>query len=275
MSRQLALISCALLSLTAFSSGQRDPILTGARTMLVEAAADKNPDTRVRAAEAMSLLPSQDELLDAQGPLAALLADHDVSVRIAATSALADSAGRTPSRAVLDRLEAMLNDPVPEVDYTAARSLDALHDQVGTDFLMAVVSGDSKSTSSFLATHKRSALRLLQTPGKLFTTALVSSAEILSPLPVGLGVSSLRGILGDNVSPRAATLLLLNQSRDPALPEVVEKALTDKDASVRAAAVHVVATHPLPGLAAGLAPLLDDKSASVRLRAAAALLRLH
>jgi len=273
MGSRLAFTLCVLASLGSLAASQDSG--GGARAMLAQAAAGKNPDTRVLAAEAMSLLPQNDPLLGPDGALGKLLADHDVSVRIAAIAALADSAGPAPGRDVLGQLEAMLDDPVPEVDYTAAKSLDALHDPAGTEFLLAVVSGDSKATSSFLASHKRSALRMLQTPGKLLTTAAIDSAEILAPGPVGLGVGSLHGILKDNASPRAATLLLLNKGNDAALPTVVGHALTDKDSSVRAAAVHVVATHPLPELVGALKPLLDDKSDAVRLRAAAALLRLR
>jgi hypothetical protein len=44
---------------------------------------------------------------------------------------------------------------------------------------------------------------------------------------------------------------------------------------VRAAAVHLVATHPYPGFRQNLVALLDDNKEAVRLRAAAAYIRLQ
>jgi len=55
----------------------------------------------------------------------------------------------------------------------------------------------------------------------------------------------------------------------------VGSALSDKEWSVRAAAAHLVAMHPFPGFREQLVPLLDDKKDAVRVRAAAAYLRLQ
>ena len=44
---------------------------------------------------------------------------------------------------------------------------------------------------------------------------------------------------------------------------------------MRAAAVHLVAMHPFPGFRQNLVPLLDDKKEAVRVRAAAAYIRLQ
>jgi hypothetical protein len=43
---------------------------------------------------------------------------------------------------------------------------------------------------------------------------------------------------------------------------------------MRAAAVHVVAMHPFPAYRENLVPLLDDKKGAVRVRAAAAYIRI-
>jgi HEAT repeat protein len=76
-------------------------------------------------------------------------------------------------------------------------------------------------------------------------------------------------------SARAASLLLIGNSPDPALPDEVGSALRDKEWSVRAAAAHVVAMHPYPQFRESLLPLLDDKKDAVRVRAAAAYIRLQ
>jgi HEAT repeat protein len=55
----------------------------------------------------------------------------------------------------------------------------------------------------------------------------------------------------------------------------VGSALSAKEWSERAAAAHVVATHPYPAFRPKLVPLLEDKKGAVRLRAAAAYIRLQ
>ena len=69
----------------------------------------------------------------------------------------------------LPLLKKALQDPVPEVDFAAAKVLYQLHDPEGVQFLLAVVSKESKASSSYLSKEKRSALRLLHTPTQLFT----------------------------------------------------------------------------------------------------------
>ncbi len=91
-----------------------------------------------------------------------------------------------------------------------------------------------------------------------------------------MGLSSAQGLLSNpNSSARASALLLIAGSRDPALDDAVGSALSAKEWSVRAAAAHVVATHPFPAFGQELVPLLDDKKGAVRLRAAAAYIRLQ
>ena len=61
----------------------------------------------------------------------------------------------------------------------------------------------------------------------------------------------------------------------PTLPDAVGSALSDNEWSVRAAAAHLVAMHPFPQFREQLVPLLDDKKDAVRVRAAAAYIRLQ
>ena len=256
---------------TTLALGQTKPADTvqRCRSMLAEAAQDKNPDVRKRAAEALSLVGVKDNALQSLAPM---LDDHDVSVRIAVVITLGDF----KDNRTLPLLKKALQDPVSEVDFAAAKVLYQLHDPDGVQFLLAVVSGESKATSSFLSKEKRSALRLLHTPTKLFTTVAIGAAGF-APVPgLGLGLSSAQGILSDpDSSARAASLLLIEDTHDPALTDAVGSALSDKEWSVRAAAVHLVATHPYPGFRQNLVPLLDDNKEAVRLRAAAAYIRLQ
>ena len=151
-----------------------------------------------------------------------------------------------------------------------------MNDPDGVQFLLAVVSGESKASSSYLSKKKRSALRMLHTPTKLFTYIGIQAAGF-APVPgLGFGLSSAQGILTDpDFSARGASLLLIGSSRDPTLADAVGSALSDEEWSVRAAAVHLVAMHPFPEFREKLVPLLDDDRHSVSLRAAAAYIRLR
>ena len=75
-------------------------------------------------------------------------------------------------------------------------------------------------------------------------------------------------------SGRAAAALMLATEKDQATLEGLRDALSDTDWSVRAAAVHSLALRRDPRLRTDLTPLLDDPNEAVRLRAAAACLRL-
>jgi HEAT repeat protein len=82
-------------------------------------------------------------------------------------------------------------------------------------------------------------------------------------------------ILNDpGTSGRAAAALLLGKDQDKATREALLDASIDKDFRVRAAAVHALALRNDPTLRPDLEPLFADPNEAVRLRAAAALLRL-
>ena len=256
---------------TTLALGQTQPVDTvqRCRSMLDDASHDANPDVRIGAAQALSLVGVKDHALE---DLAPMLDDHDVLVRIAVVVTLGDF---KDSRTIVP-LKKALQDPVPEVDFAAAKVLYQLHDPDGVRFLLAVVSKESKASSSYISKEKRTALRMLHTPTKLLI-AVGMEAVGFAPVPgLGFGLSSAQGILSAaDSSARAASLLIIGSSRDPSLADAVESALTDKEWSVRAAAVHLVAMHPYPRFREKLVPLLDDKKEAVRLRAAAAYIRLQ
>lgn len=238
-------------------------------SILNDAAHDRNPNGRKGAAEALSLVGVKDGALESLAPM---LDDHDVQVRISVVVTLGDFNDNRARPLLMKALQ----DPVPEVDFAAAKVLYQLHDPDGIQFLLAVVSGESKASSSLLSKEKRGALRLLHTPTQLFTTIAIGAASF-APVPgLGYGLSSAQGILSDpDSSARAASLLLIGGSHDPALADAVGSALSDDEWSVRAAAAHLVAMHPFPQFREQLVPLLDDKKDAVRVRAAAAYIRLQ
>ena len=95
--------------------------------------------------------------------LEAMLDDKDVLVRLATITSLVDLKNK---RTVPTLLKALDSD-VPEVSFAAAKALWALDDPAGHHALVAVLSGDSKTSSGFITKQKRDALRMLHTPQTL------------------------------------------------------------------------------------------------------------
>ena len=263
-------IWAAVMLATMLSAGQSPEVPTTKRcwNLLDEAIHDKNPDVRKDAAESVSLLPVNQQVLSR---LESMLHDPDVTVRKAVVSTLGDVKGKR----TIPLLKQALSDPVPEVRFAAAKVLYHLQDPEGEQFLLAVVEGESKAASGYLNSKERTASHMLHTPSKLFMFAAVQAAGFVPVPGLGMGISSAQGILANpDSSARASALLLLAHSQDAALGDAVASALGAKQWSERAAAAHVVATHPFPNLRPRLIPLLDDKKWAVRLRSAAAYIRL-
>jgi HEAT repeat protein len=240
-----------------------------ARDILEKALHDKNPDTRKQAAVALSLGGAREPFLS---QLQALLDDKDAETRLAAVSSLSELKTKQTTAA----LRKALNDDVPEVSFAAAKALFGQNDPAGKEALLSVLSGESKVASGFLSKQKREALRMVHTPKTMFMFAMKTGIGF-APVPgLGEGISSMQGILSDpGVSGRAMAALLLGKERDEATRQALREALTDKDASVRAAAVHSLALRNDPALQTDLIPLMEEKKEGVRLRAAAGYLRLQ
>jgi len=245
-----------------------DDLFVKANAMLQEALESRNPDTRKQTVAALSLAASRDPYLSR---LIAMLQDKDAEVRLATVSSLSEVKNKAATAALRKALE----DEVPEVSFAAAKALWASRDPLGKRALMAVLQGESKANSSFLSKQKREALRMMHTP----RTALLFAAKQgagLAPIPgLGGGISSMQAILADpELSGRAASALLLGQQRDAATLQALKDALFEKDSSLRAAAVHSLALTNDPAVKKNIAPLLEDDKEAVRLRAAAAYVRL-
>ena len=236
--------------------------------ILQHALESKNPDTRKMAVVALSLASGRGPLFD---QLVQMLQDKDVEVRQAVVASLADVKSPPATAALRKALE----DPVPEVSFAAAKALWARKDKDGRDALLSVLGGESKTSSSFFSKQKRDALRMMHTPRTTFLFAVQQGVGFI-PLPgVGEGVASMQGSLASSgVSGRASAALLLGADKDPATIDALKDALSDKEGSVRAAAVHSLSLRNNPTFKAQLETLLEDSSEPVRLRAAAGYLRL-
>jgi HEAT repeat protein len=246
-----------------------NPTQDRARSILDDSLKDSNPDTRKHAVQALGLVTPREPYLS---QLDVMLNDKDVEVRLAAITSLVD----LKSTRTVPALQKALDSDVPEISFAAAKALWTLEDPAGREALISVLSGETKTSSGFITTKRRDALRMLHTPKTMFLFALRQGANFVPVPGLGAGVSSLQGILSDpSVSGRAATALLLGSDRSPEVLPALQDALADSDWSVRAAAVHALALRDDPARMPDLVPLLDDKKEAVRVRAAAGYLRLY
>ena len=236
--------------------------------ILQQALTSHNPDTPMQGVVALSLASDRNSLLPL---LTGMAGDKDVQVRIAVVASLAD----VKSKAAIQALHTLLKDTVPEVSFAAAKALWNLHDPAGETALLAIVEGDSKTASGYITSEMRQALRLMHTPTTTFLLAVRQGIGFVPVPGLGQGIASMQALLTDpGTSGRAAAVLLLGKDKDPVLLPALRDALHDKNWTVRAAAVHAMAIRDDPSLRKDLAPLLDDEKEGVRLRAAAAILRL-
>jgi HEAT repeat protein len=201
-----------------------------------------------------------------------MLQDPDLEVRLATITSLMDL--RPKNLAIT--LKTALADPTPEVSFAAAKALWTMGDPAGKQVLLAVLGGEVKTTSGFFTKQKRDALRMIHTPKTMFLFALKQGVGF-APVPgLGTGVSSMQGILSDSgVSGRTSAALLLGRDTGVDTSDALRQALIDKDWSVRAAAVHSLALRNSRSVERDLIPMLDDNKEGVRLRAAAAIIRLE
>jgi len=262
------MLSCLLLLTGSAIAQNPPPPADQCRQTLETALQDRNPDTRKEAVVSLSLTASRQPYL---GMLQSALSDKDVEVRLAVVASLSDLDGKETT----DALQKALHDDVPEVSFSAAKALWTRQDPAGRAALLAVLSGDTKAASGFLTRDKRQALRMIHTPKTMFLFAVRAGAAF-APVPgLGTGVASMQALLSDPaMSGRASAALLLGKDRTPATTDALRNALNAKDWSVRAAAVQSLALRDDPALKPAILPLVQDRSQQVRLRAAAAWLRL-
>lgn len=236
--------------------------------LLQHALSASNPDTRKMAVVALSLAAADGALFN---QLQSMLHDKDVQVRLAVVTGLQE----LKTKPAIAALQTALEDTAPEVSFAAAKALWALDDPAGEHALLAVLEGESKTSSSFFTKQMREAIRMMHTPRTTFLYA-VRQGVGFAPVPgLGMGISSMQQILTDpGVSGRAAAALLVGRDKDAATTAALKDALYDKDWRVRAAAVHSLALRDDPKLRPDLEPMFEDDREEVRLRAAAGLLRL-
>jgi HEAT repeat protein len=225
----------------------------------------KNPDTRREAVRALAAVGSEQMFRDR---LEAMLNDKDVPVRLAAVASLAEADDAKALRVALD-------DRTPEVRFAAAKALFDMNDPAARKALIRILNGDSKTVSSFLTREERDGSRLLETPKPMMQTAVRQSGALVPVPGASLVVATaLKAMAKPSGKNRAAVALLLSEKKDVEVVAALENALTDKDAAVRAAAIHAIALEDDPALAHDGERMLNDKNQTVRMHAAVCYLRL-
>lgn len=236
--------------------------------MLRQALQAKNPETRKQGVVALSLASEHSPLMPL---LEGMLRDKDVEVRLAVVASLSEVKTKTATAA----LHQALDDDVPEVSFAAAKTLWTRNDPDGKKALLAVLQGENKASSGYFTKQMRDALRMMHTPRTTFLYVVRQGVGFVPVPGLGEGIASMQAILSDpGVSGRATAALMLGKDKDPATQAALKDAMFDKDWRVRAAAVHSLAVRNDPRLLKDLEPVLLDDREEVRLRAAAAWLRL-
>src|SRR5580704_13802846 len=229
--------------------GAADPNVQKAKDILLKGVASGNPDTRSLAVMSASLIGDRSEVLTKLYSM--LETDKDVPTRITIISTL----GSFKNPAVVPSLQKALKDPVPEVELAAAFALYGLKQPDGKAFLLDVLAGNQKTTSSFMSSEKRSLARMTHTP----TTTFLGMVANEFTLPgLGSGMESAVGLSADPASMASASVIftLAKDQKDPAVWVPLVAAMQDKEWATRAAAVHVVALHYDPSLMGKVAPLM-------------------
>jgi HEAT repeat protein len=239
-----------------------------AKSLLVAALRSNNGETRRHAIEALSLLNSSGDWL---APLEQALEDKRADIQLAAIATILDLKPEHAS----DMIQKALKGPTHEVSFAAAKALWSLKDPAGENALLSVLSGEIKTSSNLFTQQKRDALRMMRTPRGTFLF-VVSTGTQVAPVPgLGLGASSVQGLMNDpTLSGRATAALLLANDPNPNVVDALKDSLKDKNWGVRAASVNSLALHNDRGLAPLLLPQFDDTNDAVRVRAAAGYLRL-
>ncbi|MBI2688042.1 MAG: HEAT repeat domain-containing protein [Acidobacteria bacterium] len=240
-----------------------------ARKALTDAAHSKEGDERRETALALSLVPAKDP---AAALLEDMLKDKDYLVRVAAL----DTLGELNDKNRVGLLKSALSDDVPEVAFAAAKALYTMKDPAGLEALESVYEGEIKAKSGFFKKEMMNSWRRLKTPRSAFLFAVQRGVGFVPVPGIGAGYNALLGMLSDaEFSARAVSLLMVCGEKGKVCDKLLASSFADEDWTVRAAAVHIVATKQLVAMKPKLAELISDKKQKVRLRAAAAYLRME
>ena len=223
---------------------------------------DDSADKRAKAVRALGLLPGNAE---AEKAAINALQDKKPNVRMAAAAAL----GSMQAQHANLKLEGALQDSEPTVVLAAANSLLLLHDDVGYDVYYDVLTGERRASKGLI----KEQLSTLKDKKKV---AELGFEEGIGFIPfAGMGYEAFKTVRKNDSSPvRAAAAKQLAHDPDPGTAKALVKATTDKDWSVRAAALEAIAQREDRSLVPQIAAALDDEKDLVRFTAAACVVHL-
>jgi len=230
--------------------------------MLVEGAHSSNIDKRANAIQALGL--------DSGDPAAVQLAedalgDKEAYVRAAAAKAL----GALDSAQSIPKLQSLLTDKDISVALAVGHALVQLKSDSGYDVYYSLVVGVRKGRTSPITEE----LNQMKTPSRAVRFAFDQGIGFL---PYGgYGMEALHAWKKRSTAPtRAAAARELAGDPDPRSGQALATAVSDKDWSVRAAAIEAVAKRGDATLLVDIIPAMSDRKDVVRFSAAAGVLRL-
>jgi len=198
---------------------------------------------------------------------------NDKSPRVRAQAALA--LGQMKATSAIPALKDALEDTT-EVAFAAAKSLTDLGDKAGQGMLVAVLSGERKDTPGMMTNARREAERRLKHPeGLLLMGAEDATGAMFGPAAMGFtAVKDAADLHGKGAPGRAAAAAYLAKDPDPYAVALLEWALSDDNSFVRVEAAKGLGQRGNAGSVGKLVPLLQDGKNSVRVMAAASIIRL-
>ena len=230
--------------------------------ILVEGAHGSNMDKRANAIQALGL--------DSGDPAAVQLAedalgDKEAHVRAAAAKAL----GSLGSPESVLKLENLLTDKDISVALAVGHALVQLKSNSGYDVYYSLVAGVRKGSTSPITEE----LNQMKTLSRAVRFAFDQGVGFL---PYGgYGMEAVHAWKKRSTAPtRAAAARELAGDPDPRSGRALAKAVSDKDWSVRAAAIEAIAKRGDTALLVDIVPAMSDRKDVVRYSAAAAVLRL-
>jgi len=223
---------------------------------------DDSADKRAKAVRALGLLPRN---VEAGKAAIAALKDDKPNVRLAAAAAL----GSMHDAQATSELEKVLDDSEPVVVLAAANSLLLLHDDAGYDAYYGVLTGERHASKGLI----KGQLDSLKDKKKM---AELGFEEGIGFVPyAGIGYEIFKTVTKDDSSPvRAAAAKKLARDPSPDSGEALITATTDKNWTVRAAALEAIAERGDRSLVPKIAAAMDDDKDLVRYMAAACVAHL-
>ena len=236
--------------------------------LLSAAANHRESPGRVKAVRALGVLRE-----DPDGEALALAAIEDTTPEVRA--AAAEALGEMRSTAAIPKLLAALDDRDVTVAWAASGALLSMKDGQAYDIPYEILTGRRKGSAS-LSVQAHETLRDPERMADLVVTHGINFAPY-----GGYALAIFKALQGrSDVRARAAAALALAHDPDPqagwALVEAVlgRKGVLEREAVVRVAALRAIAERGDQSLLPEIAPALTDEDETVRLMAAAAVLRL-